>query len=91
MYASIDPRFVVLDEPNSNLDTNGDEALARAMAHAKAEGITVVAITQKPSLLKCVDRILVLADGSISMFGFRNEVLELLADRKKQRAVQQQG
>ncbi|MEC9468271.1 MAG: type I secretion system permease/ATPase [Pseudomonadota bacterium] len=85
------PRFVVLDEPNSNLDTNGDEALARAMAHAKAEGITVVAITQKPSLLKCVDRILVLADGSISMFGFRNEVLELLADRKKQRAVQQQG
>ncbi|MEE4015982.1 type I secretion system permease/ATPase [Roseibium sp. FZY0029] len=85
------PRFVVLDEPNSNLDTNGDEALARAMAHAKAEGITVVAITQKPSLLKCVDRILVLADGSISMFGARNEVLELLADRKKQKAVQQQG
>ncbi|TYC75492.1 type I secretion system permease/ATPase [Stappia sp. BW2] len=85
------PRFVVLDEPNSNLDTNGDEALARAMAHAKAEGITVVAVTQKPSLLKCVDRILVLADGSISMFGFRNEVLELLADRKKQKAVQKQG
>jgi ATP-binding cassette subfamily C protein len=85
------PRFVVLDEPNSNLDTNGDEALARAMAHAKAEGITVVAVTQKPSLLKCVDRILVLADGSISMFGARNEVLELLADRKKQKAVQQQG
>lgn len=85
------PRFVVLDEPNSNLDTNGDEALARAMAHAKSEGITVVAITQKPSLLKCVDRILVLADGSISMFGFRNEVLEYLADRKKQKAVQQKG
>ncbi|MCK7615845.1 type I secretion system permease/ATPase [Roseibium sediminicola] len=85
------PRFVVLDEPNSNLDTNGDEALARAMAHAKEQGITVVAVTQKPSLLKCVDRVLLLADGGISMYGARNEVLEALAERRKQKNIPQNG
>ncbi|MEP4770324.1 MAG: type I secretion system permease/ATPase [Roseibium sp.] len=81
------PRFVVLDEPNSNLDTNGDEALARAMAHAKEQGITVVAITQKPSLLKCVDRILLLTDGAVGMYGVRNDVLEALAERRKPKSV----
>ncbi|WP_305988460.1 type I secretion system permease/ATPase [Roseibium sp. MMSF_3544] len=83
------PKFVVLDEPNSNLDTNGDEALARAMAHAKENGITVVAITQKPALLKCVDKILLLNEGTIGMFGIRNEVLQKLAERRKQGAVPQ--
>ncbi|MCV3273586.1 type I secretion system permease/ATPase [Roseobacter sinensis] len=76
------PRFLVLDEPNSNLDTNGDKALAQAIKHAQKNKITVVVITQKPSLLSCVDKIMLLADGTIQMFGERQKVLEQLAGRK---------
>jgi ATP-binding cassette subfamily C protein len=76
-----DPRLVVLDEPNSNLDTAGDRALAKAVEHAKSSRITVVVITQKPTLLSAVDKIMVLSDGNLAMFGQRNEVLEALAKR----------
>ncbi|MDB5472916.1 MAG: type secretion system permease/ATPase, partial [Devosia sp.] len=54
------PKLVVLDEPNSNLDSQGEHALARAIMHAKKQEITVVTITQRPALLNCVDKILVL-------------------------------
>tara|TARA_R110000787_G_scaffold216894_3_gene325866 strand:+ start:908 stop:2959 length:2052 start_codon:yes stop_codon:yes gene_type:complete len=75
------PRFLVLDEPNSNLDTSGDRALANAIRHAGEAGITVVVITQKPSLLSVVDKIMLLADGNIAMFGERQQVLQQLAQR----------
>jgi ATP-binding cassette subfamily C protein len=77
-----DPRLVVLDEPNSNLDTAGEVALARALVRAKEKGITVVAITQRPSLLKSVDKILVLKDGTVQTLGKRDDVLPILAGRK---------
>lgn len=83
-----DPTLLVLDEPNSNLDTAGDQALMRAMSHAKANSITVVVVTQKPSLLSCVDKILLMNEGSIAMFGARTKVLEALNQRKR---PQQQG
>ena len=73
------PRMVVLDEPNSNLDGSGDAALLRALSHAKQEKITVITITQRPSLLNCVDKILLLSNGAVSMFGSRQEVLKALA------------
>ncbi|MGR3250711.1 MAG: type I secretion system permease/ATPase [Paracoccus sp. (in: a-proteobacteria)] len=76
------PRLVVLDEPNSNLDAAGDRALARAIRHAHDNGITVVVVTQKPSLLSVVDKIMLLADGGIAMFGEREPVLRKLAGRK---------
>ncbi|WP_274425643.1 type I secretion system permease/ATPase [Chelativorans sp. YIM 93263] len=75
------PRLVVLDEPNSNLDADGEAALARAMQHAKQNGITVVTITQRPSLLQCVDKILFLTNGTVTLFGKRQEVLGTLAAR----------
>ncbi len=77
------PRFLVLDEPNSNLDTSGDQALARAIERAKASSITVVVITQKPSLLQHVDKIMLLANGSVALFGVRNQVLQQLEDRRR--------
>nr|WP_230978652.1 type I secretion system permease/ATPase [Mesorhizobium composti] len=73
------PRLVVLDEPNSNLDGSGDAALLRALSHAKREKITVITITQRPSLLNCVDKILLLSNGTVAMFGVREEVLKALA------------
>ena len=70
------PRLLVLDEPNSNLDVAGDQALARALHHAKEHKITVVVITQKPSILGHVDKIALLAGGSLAMIGPREEVLQ---------------
>ena len=72
------PKFVVLDEPNSNLDSNGEGALARALLHARKQGITTVTITQRPALLQCVDKIMVLHEGTVAMFGARAEVLAAL-------------
>jgi ATP-binding cassette subfamily C protein len=83
--------MVVLDEPNSNLDTAGDRALARAMGHAKENKITVVVVTQKPSLLCVVDKVMLLADGSVAMFGEREPVLRKLAGKKTGGQVGQQG
>lgn len=74
-------RLLVLDEPNSNLDAAGDQALARAIQHAKDNKITVVVITQKPSLLKVVDKIMMVADGNVAMFGYRDPVLKKMAER----------
>jgi ATP-binding cassette subfamily C protein len=74
-----DPRMIVLDEPNSNLDASGDAALARALRHAKENRITVIVITQRPSLLRHVDKILLMTNGTVSMFGRRDEVLRALA------------
>ena len=72
------PRMVVLDEPNSNLDTAGDKALARAISHAKQNKISVVVITQKPALLNSVDKIMLLANGSVALFGQRDQVMKEL-------------
>lgn len=85
------PRMVVLDEPNSNLDSMGDAALARALSHAKQNRITVIVITQKPSLLTVVDKIMLLADGSVAMFGFRDRVMQALNERKGQPNAQVQN
>lgn len=76
-----DPRLVVLDEPNSNLDVGGDKALANSIEHAKQSDITVVVITQKPALLKSVDKIMLLANGTISLFGARDMVLEQISGK----------
>ena len=74
------PKIVVLDEPNSNLDTPGEIALAKALLHARKQKITVVTITQRTALLNHVDKILVLNNGSVAMFGTRNDVLKVLAN-----------
>ena len=78
------PTLVVLDEPNSNLDAQGDAALTKALSHAKKHKITVVTITQRPALLSCVDKIMVLSNGTVSMFGARKTVLEAIGRKNKQ-------
>ena len=75
------PRMIILDEPNSNLDGVGDAALARALAHAKENRITMITITQRPSLLRSVDKVLLLTNGTVSLFGAREDVLRALAAR----------
>jgi ATP-binding cassette subfamily C exporter for protease/lipase/ATP-binding cassette subfamily C protein EexD len=69
------PRLVVLDEPNANLDGEGELALVRAMQGLREAGATQVIITHRPSLLTAVDTVLVLQDGAVQQFGPRDEVL----------------
>ena len=74
------PAFIVLDEPNSSLDEQGDADLARAITQLKAKGSTFVVMTHRTSVLSVADKMLVLRDGQLQMFGPRDEVLKALAE-----------
>lgn len=79
------PCLVVLDEPNSNLDIAGEQALAAALASLKEQGTTTILITHRPSVLSSVDKILVLKDGMVEMFGGREPVMQrILPNQAKQ-------
>jgi PrtD family type I secretion system ABC transporter len=71
-------RVVVLDEPNANLDANGEAELRRAVETLKKQGRTVVVVTHRPGILPAVDKIAVLRGGEIVSFGPREEVLSAL-------------
>jgi ATP-binding cassette, subfamily C, bacterial len=73
-----DPAIVILDEPNSNLDAAGDQALADAVTSLKAAGKTVVMVSHKRGLLAQADKLLVMADGAVQAFGGRDEVVRRL-------------
>jgi ATP-binding cassette subfamily C exporter for protease/lipase len=72
------PRFVVLDEPNANLDEAGEAALITALSQLRADGVTVALITHRTSLLDAADLMLALFDGEAKLYGPRNEVLAAL-------------
>lgn len=78
-----DPVYVVLDEPNSSLDEEGDAALASAIRSAKARGTTFVVMTHRTSILGVADKMLVLRDGMQQAFGSRDEVLAALSNAAK--------
>jgi ATP-binding cassette subfamily C protein len=70
-----DPFLVVLDEPNSNLDAEGDEALTRAIHGLRARGAIVVVVAHRPSAIAGCDCILVMAKGRQQQFGPKEEIL----------------
>jgi len=72
------PTFVVLDEPNSSLDEQGDAALADAISRMAARGTTFVVMTHRTSVLAVAHKILVLRDGQAQAFGPRDDVLKAL-------------
>jgi ABC-type protease/lipase transport system fused ATPase/permease subunit len=73
LYGS--PKLVVLDEPNANLDAEGEMALLQAMAGLKQAGVTAILISHRPSILAGVDKMLVLMEGATEYFGTRAEVM----------------
>ncbi|QND58620.1 type I secretion system permease/ATPase [Mesorhizobium huakuii] len=77
-----DPKVLVLDEPNANLDALGEAALERAIMQARSQKRTVLVITHRPSLAGKCDRILMLRNGQVEIFGFSKEVLDELAQRQ---------
>jgi PrtD family type I secretion system ABC transporter len=74
-----DPFLVVLDEPNSNLDTEGDQALGQAILAVRARGGIAVVVAHRTKVISCVDQLLVLADGRVQAFGPKDQVLSKLA------------
>ncbi|CAK0740673.1 Alkaline protease secretion ATP-binding protein AprD [uncultured Gammaproteobacteria bacterium] len=73
-----DPSLVVLDEPNSNLDSEGEAALRLLIYRLKQRGTTVVMVSHRASVLDVVDKILVLRDGQVEQFGEKGDVISLL-------------
>lgn len=79
------PKLIILDEPNSNLDEVGERALSYALNYLKATGATIFVITHRTSILSQLDRLLVMKNGLISMYGPSGEVIaELNAVAKTQ-------
>jgi PrtD family type I secretion system ABC transporter len=72
------PRLIVLDEPNASLDSEGEEALVRAMGTAQRDGATVVFIAHRLGLVSRADKVLYLQEGVAELFGTKDEVLAKL-------------
>ena len=83
------PRLIVLDEPNSNLDEQGERSLALAMRQLKESGTTLFVITHRTSVLSAVDKLMVLRDGTLAMFGPRDLVLAELQKVQQAASAQQ--
>jgi PrtD family type I secretion system ABC transporter len=76
-----DPFLIVLDEPNSNLDSEGEAALLQAIAGVKARGAIVILIAHRPTVLSVCDHMLVLANGAQLEFGPREQILRKISTR----------
>jgi ATP-binding cassette subfamily C protein len=81
------PFLVVLDEPNSNLDAEGDEALSRAIAGIRSRGAIVVVVAHRPSAIAGVDLLLMMANGRVQAFGPKEEVLARVVQREAPRTL----
>ncbi len=83
-----DPSFIVLDEPNSNLDEVGEAALIAAIQDLRQRGKTIIMITHRISTIAVTNKLLVLKDGVAQMFGLTNIVLENLNQLNQQQIKQ---
>ena len=76
-----DPFLVVLDEPNANLDGEGDEALNQAILSVRQRGGVIIVITHRPAALGNVDSVAIMEAGRIKAMGPRDEVLQAVMKR----------
>jgi ATP-binding cassette, subfamily C, bacterial EexD len=84
------PKIIILDEPNSNLDDLGEQALVNAILYLKKKGATIVLITHRPAILGITDKIALLVDGTLKMYGPSADVLNALAPKQIQQAQPEQ-
>lgn len=76
------PRLVILDEPDANLDEAGETALMSALQHLKQMGTTTIMITHKPQLLQAVDKILILQNGRMAGFGDKDKIFGQMMEKR---------
>lgn len=81
------PRLLVLDEPNANLDSDGETALRRALAILKSRRRTIIIITHKPLVLGTADKLLVLSEGRIKHFGPAKSVVAAMTGRQDEKPI----
>jgi PrtD family type I secretion system ABC transporter len=74
-----DPKLIVLDEPNANLDQDGENALARTLMRLRERKVSTIVITHRLWILRHVDKIMLLRNGCVEIFGPRDEVLAKIA------------
>ncbi|WP_350028309.1 type I secretion system permease/ATPase [Larsenimonas salina] len=77
------PALVVLDEPNANLDERGEQALVEAIGWLKREGVTLLVISHRHSLVAHVDKLLMLKDGQVGLFGPRDDVVRHIKQKRQ--------
>ena len=82
------PRLLVLDEPNASLDAEGEEALMTALDAIKAGGATIIVVSHKPTIFRSADKMLVMRDGQVELFGPRDAVMARFAQGPVLRAVE---
>ena len=85
------PVFIVLDEPNSNLDDSGEAALVEAIKSLRADGTTVIIITHRTNVLQATNKLALINQGVLEMFGNTNEVLSAIAKKQQGASAQQQS
>jgi ATP-binding cassette subfamily C protein EexD len=78
----------MLDEPNSNLDEQGELALANTMQILKQDKATVFIISHRTAVLRHIDKLLVMKEGTVQMYGPRDQILAELAKQAQQKAIQ---
>jgi ABC-type protease/lipase transport system fused ATPase/permease subunit len=79
-----DPKLIILDEPNANLDNDGEAALMKALGRASERGATILLISHKPAAFALANKLLVLVGGQVAHFGPRDEVLAKIMPKKPQ-------
>ena len=82
------PRYAILDEPNASLDAEGDTQLTVTLEQLKKRGTTILVVAHRLSVLPVVDKLLVIRDGRVAMYGARDEVMSKLAPPQKRVSVQ---
>jgi len=80
-----DPKVVVLDEPNANLDADGEAALAEAITELRSRGTTIVMVSHKPNVLAQADKLMMIRNGRVELFGPREDVMRTMASQKAAR------
>jgi ATP-binding cassette subfamily C exporter for protease/lipase len=86
-----DPALIVLDEPNSNLDELGEQALVNAVVDLRQRGKTIVLITHRPSALGVTTKLLVMRDGTLQLFGPTKDVIAAMNEANQKALAQQQA
>ena len=76
------PSILILDEPNSNLDADGDQELLQCLHQAKARGTTVLLVAHRMSMMPIVDGLLIIQEGRVAAYGPRDEILRKINAQK---------